>query len=187
MFPKYVLSSLLICCFAIAGTAYAGLTTSPSLGAYDAGVDLHDAGVVELDAGARASTDVVEVNEATGVVNVHLDAIDYVGIAVAAYALLSVVVASTTTKVDDAILVAIAQRLSFLRPLGAPNGVLGRLSIPGTRPTTVTPQELYEAYCASSNWKNFRGEPCPEWAHLTDPVRRHWGAVAAFVTGDGKA
>lgn len=46
-----------------------------------------------------------------------------------------------------------------------------------------TPRQLYEAYCASSSWKNFRGEPCPQWDDLTEAVRTHWAAVAEAAKG----
>jgi hypothetical protein len=45
----------------------------------------------------------------------------------------------------------------------------------------VLAKDLYLAYCASSDWKNFQGEPCPPWDDLPETVRTHWGAVATFV------
>lgn len=45
----------------------------------------------------------------------------------------------------------------------------------------VLARELYLAYCESSGWKNFRGEPCPPWDELPEAVRTHWTAVASYV------
>lgn len=38
----------------------------------------------------------------------------------------------------------------------------------------------YETYCSSPtiDWKNFRGEPCPQWDDLTTAVKEGWNAVA---------
>jgi hypothetical protein len=40
---------------------------------------------------------------------------------------------------------------------------------------------MYEAYCASSDGKNFRGEPCPQWMDLPPAIHRHWGAAAELA------
>lgn len=45
-----------------------------------------------------------------------------------------------------------------------------------TTPTLA--RVFYEAYCASSEWKNFRGEPCPQWDALPANIQKHWVAVA---------
>ncbi len=47
---------------------------------------------------------------------------------------ISIYVASTPSTDDDAWWAAVLQRFSVLRALNIPNGVLGRLSFPGTRP-----------------------------------------------------
>ena len=38
---------------------------------------------------------------------------------------------------------------------------------------------LYEAYGASAEWKNYRGDPMPTWDALPENIQRHWRAVAA--------
>ncbi len=37
---------------------------------------------------------------------------------------------------------------------------------------------LYRAYGESAEWKNYRGDPMPEWDELPDAIREHWSAVA---------
>jgi hypothetical protein len=111
--------------------AEAGLGTSPSLGPVDAGVV--DAGG-EADAGPRTRAD---VEPDAGWV---FDLDQLLLIAGLLYGVVSAVVAMTPTKADDAWLARWAQRLSFLRPPNAAPGLfgrlplLGRLSLPGTRP-----------------------------------------------------
>lgn len=39
-------------------------------------------------------------------------------------------------------------------------------------------RDFYAVYCASSDGKNFRGDPCPAWADLPEAVRGHWAVVA---------
>jgi len=45
----------------------------------------------------------------------------------------------------------------------------------------VLGKDLYLTYCASREWKNFRGDPCPPWDDLPEAVRTHWTAVASYV------
>ena len=37
---------------------------------------------------------------------------------------------------------------------------------------------LYATYCESSDNKNYRGDPCPEWEELPEGIRKHWTMVA---------
>ena len=37
---------------------------------------------------------------------------------------------------------------------------------------------LYTSYGWSADWKNFRGEPMPQWADLPEAIREHWLVVA---------
>jgi hypothetical protein len=39
-------------------------------------------------------------------------------------------------------------------------------------------RDLYATYCASSDGKNFQGNPCPAWDALPEAVRGHWYTVA---------
>lgn len=55
--------------------------------------------------------------------------------------------------------------------------LLGRLTEVKPPPITLNAQGLYHAYCASSDWKNFRGDPCPKWDDLPEAIRTHWQAV----------
>jgi len=38
-------------------------------------------------------------------------------------------------------------------------------------------RDLYAVYCASSDGKNYQGNPCPAWDALPDAVRGHWCTV----------
>lgn len=38
--------------------------------------------------------------------------------------------------------------------------------------------ELYRAYGADSGWRNFQGNPMPEWLELPTAIRDHWVAAA---------
>lgn len=42
-------------------------------------------------------------------------------------------------------------------------------------------RDLYATYCASSDGKNYQGNPCPDWDALTDAVRGHWYTVGLRV------
>lgn len=37
---------------------------------------------------------------------------------------------------------------------------------------------MYETYCEDSDWKNFQGNPCPQWDALPMGIQSHWWAVA---------
>jgi hypothetical protein len=39
-------------------------------------------------------------------------------------------------------------------------------------------RDFYATYCASSDGKNYQGNPCPAWDALTEAVRGHWYTVA---------
>ncbi|HEY4056658.1 MAG TPA: hypothetical protein VGM39_08615 [Kofleriaceae bacterium] len=39
-------------------------------------------------------------------------------------------------------------------------------------------RDFYAVYCASSDGKNFQGNPCPDWDALPEAVRGHWYTVA---------
>lgn len=39
----------------------------------------------------------------------------------------------------------------------------------------------YNAYGQSTGWKNYQGNPMPEWADLGEPVQRAWKFAAAEV------
>jgi hypothetical protein len=43
--------------------------------------------------------------------------------------------------------------------------------------TLTEARSFYEAYCESSDWKNFKGDPCPVWAALPDDIVKNWCAV----------
>jgi hypothetical protein len=42
-------------------------------------------------------------------------------------------------------------------------------------------EHAYAAYGACVGWKNFRGDPMPEWGDLPDRTRTAWIAAAAAV------
>lgn len=53
------------------------------------------------------------------------------------------------------------------------------------RPTTASLAErAYKAYADSTENKNFKGDPMPEWADLPQPIRNAWGAAAESVRHD---
>lgn len=39
-------------------------------------------------------------------------------------------------------------------------------------------RDFYATYCASSDGKNFQGNPCPDWDALPEAIRGHWYTVA---------
>ena len=39
----------------------------------------------------------------------------------------------------------------------------------------------YQAYGETTDFKNFRGEPMPEWDDLPEKIRQAWEAAAAAV------
>lgn len=43
-------------------------------------------------------------------------------------------------------------------------------------------QQLYDAYGASTNYRNFMGNPMPAWADLPEGVRNAWVATAEAAT-----
>lgn len=42
-------------------------------------------------------------------------------------------------------------------------------------------QHAYHAYGATTDYKNFRGEPMPEWKDLPDQIRAAWRSAAADI------
>ena len=53
-------------------------------------------------------------------------------------------------------------------------------------------QVAYHAYGATTDFKNFRGEPMPAWADLPHTIQRAWcaavtAAIADFRQGIGQA
>lgn len=40
----------------------------------------------------------------------------------------------------------------------------------------------YEAYAAKTDWKNFRGDPMPQWDDLSEAIRWAWEAAAQAMT-----
>ncbi len=40
----------------------------------------------------------------------------------------------------------------------------------------------YEAYAADSDWKNYQGNPMPQWQDLPENIRQHWRAAIKKVT-----
>lgn len=40
----------------------------------------------------------------------------------------------------------------------------------------------YEAYAASSSWKNFQGNPMPQWDELPQAIRNHWQAATKAIS-----
>jgi hypothetical protein len=46
---------------------------------------------------------------------------------------------------------------------------------------------FYERYCLNSDNKNFRGEECPKWEDLGQPVQSHWCSVAMLASAAAMA
>lgn len=44
-------------------------------------------------------------------------------------------------------------------------------------------RKMYEAYCDSSEWKTFHGEPCLRWLDLPTFIQKHWAAAAELAKG----
>jgi hypothetical protein len=42
-------------------------------------------------------------------------------------------------------------------------------------------QKAYEAYAACTGWKNYQGNPMPQWADLPEAIRVAWRAAIAAV------
>lgn len=42
-------------------------------------------------------------------------------------------------------------------------------------------QAAYEAYCATRDWKSYRGEPLPQWVDVEDGIKVGWRAAAQAV------
>lgn len=39
----------------------------------------------------------------------------------------------------------------------------------------------YEAYGESAGWKNFAGNPMPQWDELPPKIQEHWGRAAQAI------
>lgn len=39
----------------------------------------------------------------------------------------------------------------------------------------------YHAYASVTDWKNFRGDPMPQFVDLPEPIKRAWAAAVASV------
>lgn len=39
----------------------------------------------------------------------------------------------------------------------------------------------YDAYCATRDWKSFRGEPLPQWGDSPEDIRHGWREAARAV------
>lgn len=42
-------------------------------------------------------------------------------------------------------------------------------------------QIAYDAYGASTQWRNYQGNPMPVWGDLGEPIQRAWIAAATTV------
>ena len=45
-------------------------------------------------------------------------------------------------------------------------------------------ERAYKAYGDKADWKNFRGDPMPEWGDLPENIRTYWQAAAVQVITD---
>jgi hypothetical protein len=144
---KRLIAPLLLACLLSTPAAASAICTDPACVDLDAGVDRDASGglgsspSVTKDAGpwpAPPSEVVVAPPPPPPPPPETTWAVDWVNLILISggilWAMVSAIVHVTPTKRDDELLRVIAERFSFLRASNVPSGILGPLSLPGTRP-----------------------------------------------------
>jgi surface antigen len=52
---------------------------------------------------------------------------------------------------------------------------------PFDRAVAATAEGMYQAYGNAADWKNYQGNPMPQWSELPPNIQTYWRAAAIYA------